>query len=417
MTCALQLTAKQVAAIKPLEKKKAYEDGNGLRLMVYPSGTKNWVLRHTVGGKRRESGLGGYPAVSLADARSKAAFLRSGQILATTTALVPVAANDQVVRSPCKPVTFEAAAREFYAMHKGIWKGRQAGLNWIGRMVNYAFPLIGSKLCSDIGSPDMLAVLRPIWREKISTADKLRVNLGQVMKAAKAAGYCGADNASAVDDALQALPKGKRDGKGHPAMRLEDVPGFFRSLHGMSECDILLRCALAFTVLTGKRSGEVRLAKWSEFKDLDKRLWNIPGERMKMGRAHREPLSLHALAILELARHCNDNLEYVFPNRDTGEPFSDMAMLQIMRRSGYMDADGKPVTVHGFRATFRTWAAEETNYPRAICELALAHGNPDKIEAAYQRSDLEAKRRAMMEEWAAAAVGFAPAPERLLLAA
>jgi integrase len=417
MTTGNQLTAKFVEAVKSQETRKKYDDGNGLKLVVQPAGSKNWILRHTVNGRRVEKGLGGYPAVSLAQARIYAEKERRGEVWSSSTALMPVApVPDPVLRSPYKPVTFEAAAREFYAMHKGIWKGRQAALNWIGRMVKYAFPLIGSKLCSDVGSPDMLAVLRPIWREKISTADKLRVNLAQVMKAAKAAGYCGADNASAVDDALQGLPKGKRDGKGHPAMRLEDVPDFFRSLYGMSECDVLLRCALAFTVLTGKRSGEVRLAKWSEFKDLDKRLWNIPGERMKMGRAHREPLSVHALNILEIARRCNDDSEYVFPNRETGQPFSDMAMLQIMRRSGYMDADGKPVTVHGFRATFRTWAAEETNYPPAICELALAHGNPDKIEAAYQRSDLEAKRRAMMEDWAKAAVGFAHAG-RLLLAA
>jgi integrase len=164
---------------------------------------------------------------------------------------------------------------------------------------------------------------------------------------------------------------------------------------------------MAFVVLTAKRSGEVRLAEKTEIRERDA-MWVIPASRMKAGRSHREPLTPHAMEILRQAQDLSGDSPYIFPNLNTGKPYSDMALLSLLRRNGHT------ATVHGFRSTFRTWAAEETNHPRAICELALAHGNPDKIEAAYQRSDLEAKRRVMMMEWATAAIGKFMLPQLVL---
>jgi integrase len=393
MTVGFQLTARKVGAIKATGKKQVFTDGNGLRLIVEPSGSKRWLLRRMVGGKDKELGLGGYPAVSLEEARSKASALRAGSALPVIRKSTHSIAGTAVSGSG---TTFEEAAREYFEMHKGSWKARAGATNWMSRMTMHAFPKIGRVDMREFSSANVLAVLKPIWTTLPGIAKKLRVDMGAVVSLAVANRWCGPEASHAIMLASRALPRQPKS-EGHEAMPVEAVPGFFRELQDI-RADVALRLAMAFLILTAKRSGEVRLAERVEIREGDA-MWTIPASRMKAGRAHREPLTPQAMAILRQAQALSGDSPYVFPNPNTGKPYSDMALLSLLRRNGHT------ATVHGFRATFRTWAAEETNYPRAICELALAHGNPDKIEAAYQRSDLEAKRRAMMKDWAKAAVG------------
>ncbi|GEP55360.1 tyrosine-type recombinase/integrase [Reyranella soli] len=393
MTVGFQLNARKVAAIKATGKKQVFTDGNGLRLIVEPAGSKRWLLRRMVEGKDREFGLGGYPAVSLDVARARAAALRAGSALPVT----PKSSG-----SPIPPgvtgsgATFEEAAREFFEMHKASWKARAGATNWMSRMTMHAFPKIGGVDMREFSSADVLAVLKPIWTTLPGIAKKLRADIGAVVSLAVANRWCGAEASNAVAIAARALPRQPKS-EGHEAMPMEAVPGFLRELHDI-QADPLLKLAMAFVILTAKRSGEVRIAERAEIREEDA-MWIIPASRMKAGRAHREPLTPQAMAILRQAQVLSGDSPYIFPNLNIDKPYSDMALLSLLRRNGHT------ATVHGFRATFRTWAAEETNYPRAICELALAHGNPDKIEAAYQRSDLEVKRRALMSDWASAAVG------------
>jgi integrase len=393
MTVGFQLTARKVGAIKATGKKQVFTDGNGLRLIVEPSGSKRWLLRRMIDGKDKELGLGGYPAVSLAEARAKASALRAGLALPAT----PKSPRSTIAPATTgSGTTFEEAAREYFQMHKGSWKARAGATNWMSRMTMHAFPKIGGVDMGQFSSADVLAVLKPIWTTLPGIAKKLRVDMGAVVSLAIANRWCGPEASNAVMLAARALPRQPKS-EGHEAMPVEAVPGFFRELPDI-RADVLLRLAMAFLILTAKRSGEVRLAEKVEIREGDA-MWTIPASRMKAGRAHREPLTRQAMAILQQAQALSGDSPYLFPNPNTGKPYSDMALLSLLRRNGHT------ATVHGFRATFRTWAAEETNYPRAICELALAHGNPDKIEAAYQRSDLEAKWRAMMHDWAKAAVG------------
>jgi integrase len=391
MTVGFQLTARKVGAIKATGKKQVFTDGNGLRLIVEPSGSKRWLLRRMIDGKDREVGLGGYPAVSLEEARTKAAALRAGSALPAIRKSPHSIAGTAVSGSG---TTFEEAAREYFEMHKG--KARAGATNWMSPMTMHAFPKIGGVDMGQFSSADVLAVLKPIWTTLPGIGKKLRVDMGAVVSLAIANRWCGPEASNAVMLAARALPRQPKS-EGHEAMPVEAVPGFFRELQDF-RADMLLRLAMAFLILTAKRSGEVRLAEKAEIREGDA-MWTIPASRMKAGRIHREPLTPQAMGILRQAQALSGDSPYIFPNPNTGKPYSDMALLSLLRRNGHT------ATVHGFRATFRTWAAEETNYARAICELALAHGNPDKIEAAYQRSDLEAKRRAMMNDWAKAAIG------------
>jgi integrase len=290
-------------------------------------------------------------------------------------------------------------------MHKGSWKARAGATNWMSRMTMHAFPKIGGVDMREFSSTDVLAVLKPIWTTLPGIAKKLRVDIGAVVSLAVANRRCGVEALNAVAIGAKALPRQPKS-EGHEAMALEAVPGFLRELQDI-RADMLLRLAMAFVILTAKRSGEVRLAEKAEIRERDD-MWAIPASRMKAGRAHREPLTPHAMGILRQAQELSGDSPYIFPNLNTDKPYSDMALLSLLRRNGHT------ATVHGFRSTFRTWAAEETNHPRAICELVLAHGNPDKIEAAYQRSDLEAKRRAMMIDWATAAIGKSMLPQLVL---
>jgi integrase len=254
----------------------------------------------------------------------------------------------------------------------------------------YALPLIGDMPVNEIDSPHVLRVLSPIWLSKPETARRVRQRIGTVLSWAKAAGYRAGDNP--VEGVGKGLPKQRDRNEHHSAMPFAEVPTFIARLRGDSEQGEITRLALEFLILTATRTGEVLGARWQEFDELGQ-VWTIPDDRMKAARAHRVPLSSRCLEILKRAKLLSAGSPFIFPGRTNTRPMSNMVFLMTLRR---MDV---PFTAHGFRSSFRDWAAESTNHAREICEMALAHTISNKVEAAYRRGDLLEKRKQIMADW------------------
>lgn len=354
-------------------------DGHGLYLRVDKGGLRYWVQRITIQGKRREIGIGSPDFVSLADAR----------LAAYENRRLARAGGDplQARREARAVLTFEEAARTVHDLHKPTWKNPKHGDQFINTLATYAFPVMGKTRMSEVSSADVLSVLTPIWLEKPETARRVRQRIGTVMKWGIAQGWR-KDNPA--DTIARALPKQTDTKKHRKALPYPEVNGFLDVLHG-SRAGLSTRLALEFLILTAARSGEVRLAAWSEI-DLAAKVWEIPDERMKMKRPHRVPLSKRALAIVRQAEGLDPDL--LFPGTKLGRPLSDMTLSKLVKELGF------DVDVHGFRTSFRTWTQERTNFPNEVAEAALAHLSGDAVERAYARSDLFEKRRKMMEAWA-----------------
>lgn len=376
---------KALSALKVRSLKEAgrYADGNGLYLVVDPSGAKRWMLRTVVQGRRRDIGLGGTSLVSLAEAREKALSYRKR----AREGGDPLAEKRRV---EAKTPTFGEAARRVFDEHLPSWKNSKHASQWMNTLQQYAFSTIGDMPVNEIDSPHVLRVLSPIWLSKPETARRVRQRIGTVLSWAKAAGYRTGDNP--VEGVAKGLPKQRDRNEHHAAMPFAEVPAFVARLQGAADQGEITRLAIEFLILTAARTGEVLGAKWREI-DKPGHVWTIPADRMKAGRAHRVPLSSRCLDILERARLLSAGSDFIFPGRTITRPMSNMAFAMMLRR---MDV---PFTVHGFRSSFRDWAAERTNYSREICEMALAHTVSNKVEAAYRRTDLFDKRRALMEEW------------------
>ncbi len=370
--------------IRSLKEPGRYADGNGLYLVVDPSGAKRWMLRTVVQGRRRDIGLGGTSLVSLAEAREKALSYRKraregGDPLA-----------DKRRQAEAKAPMFREAAQKVFDEHLPSWKNSKHALQWMNTLRQYAFPAIGDMPVNEIDSPHVLRVLSPIWLSKPETARRVRQRIGTVLSWAKAAGYRTGDNP--VEGVAKGLPKQRDRNEHHAAMPFAKVPAFVARLQGAADQGEITRLALEFLILTATRTGEVLGAKWREI-DESGQVWTIPADRMKAGRAHRVPLSSRCLEILGRSQLLGAGSEYLFPGRTFIGPMSNMAFNMMLRR---MDV---PFTVHGFRSSFRDWAAECTNYSRELCEMALAHIVGNKVEAAYRRGDLFEKRRSLMEDW------------------
>ncbi|MCY4131172.1 MAG: integrase arm-type DNA-binding domain-containing protein [Nitrospira sp.] len=370
-----KLTATKVKAIT---EPGMYGDGGTLFFCVAPGGSKSWIQRITINGKRHDMGLGGWPLTSLAEAREQAfenrKLARSGGD--------PLALK----RRPDVP-TFREAVEKVIAIHEPTWKdgGKTAKL-WRATLRDYALPKIGHKRVSDITSADVLSVVSAIWNTKHETARKVKRRTGTVLKWAVVQGYR-ADNP--VDALSAALPKADNH-KGH-----------FRTIHhsNVTEAVSVVRAsganrstvlAYEFLTLTAGRSSEVRLARWEEV-DLDTRTWTIPSARMKAAREHRVPLSSRALAILNEAKMRFGESGLIFPASGSGA-ISDATLSKLSREN---DIQGTP---HGMRAAFRSWCAD-ANISREIAEACLAH-TVKGVEGAYQRSDLFKRRRSVMQKWA-----------------
>ena len=362
-----------------------YADGNGLYLIVDKSGNRRWMLRTTIKAKHKrcDIGLGGLSSVSLKEARKEAARLRSA-------ARSGVDLITERQRSKRVVPTFADAARTVHREHKKSWKNKKHAAQWMNTLETYAFPILEDRPVSHIDSPDVLAVLSPIWLAKPETARRVRQRIGTVLDWAKVAGYRSGENpVASVSRGLPTQPKGQQH---FAALPYDDLPAFIQELHA-SNASMTTRLALEFLILTATRSGEVRLAQWSEI-DFANRSWSIPAKRMKSGKMFRVPLSTRCMEILTEAQPLSGDCGFIFPGQKSNKPLSDMVFVQVLRRME------KNCTGHGFRSTFRDWASEKTNFSRAVCEMALAHAVADKTEAAYLRGDLFDKRRELMDTWA-----------------
>ena len=354
-----------------------YADGNGLYLVVEETGAKRWILRTVVQGTRTDLGLGGLTLVSLKTAREKA--------VAQRTIARDGGDPRQERRDRDAIPTFEKAARTVHEEYSPTWRNPKHAAQWINTLTEYVFPIFGKKRVSEIDTPDVKRALSPIWLKKPETARRVKQRIGTVLDWAKTSGYRAGD--SPVEAVTDGLPDQPKNGGHHAAMKYADVGAFIEKLRA-HDCAESIRLAFEFMILTAARTGEVIGAQWGE---IDGETWTIPAGRMKAEREHRVPLSARCSQILEQARELGG--PYCSPGRTKDKPLSNMVFLMTLRR---MDVD---TTAHGFRSSFRDWAAEQTNYPRDVAEMALAHTIKDKTEAAYRRGDLFEKRAMLMAEW------------------
>ena len=372
------------AEAKSIAKSGRYRAGETLFLNVAPGGSKSWVQRLTIDGRRRDIGLGGYPLVSLAEAR-EAAFENRKLARAGGDPL----AEKRRRRTP----TFREAANAVHEANRPRWRNNHHIASWMQTLERHAFPILGDMAVDRIGREDVLGVLAPIWGEKQETARRVRQRIRTVLRWSQAHGHVEHNAAGeAIDGALPAMPAVRQHLR---ALPYADVPEALRLVEA-SNASLAVRLCFRFAVLTAARSGEARGAVWGEI-DTGAREWRIPGSRMKGGREHRQPLSDAAMAVLEQAREIRDGSGLVFPSpARPGRPLSDMAMTKLLRDVGLADR----TTTHGLRSSFRDWASECTDAPHAVMELCLAHAVGDSTERAYARSDLLEKRRALMQSWA-----------------
>jgi integrase len=344
-------------------------------------------------GRAREMGLGAEHTVTLAEVRAKATDCRK-LLLAKVD---PIEARDAAAASSAldaaRSITFTECATAYIKAHRAGWKNAKHAEQWTNTLETYCGRVFGALPVQGVDTGLVLKALEPIWTEKPETATRVRGRIESVLDWATSRGYRAGDNPARwrghIDNLLPALKKKLRV-KHHAALPFDQMGAFMAVLR--SQEGTAAR-ALEFLILTAARTGEVIGAKWDEI-DLRTALWTVPSERMKAGNEHRVPLSPRTVAIIRELEKAHQG-DYVFPGQKEGAPLSNMAMLELLKRMERAD-----LTVHGFRSTFRDWAAERTNYPREVCEMALAHTVSNQVEAAYRRGDLFTKRVALMREWA-----------------
>ena len=384
----IPLNAKKVEALTKVGTKPGrHADGNGLYLIT-GSGSPWWCLMFRWQGRRKEMGLGRLDAVSLADARDKAGEARR----MVANGVNPIEARKAEAKAREADATnFGAFADEWLKGLSHGFRNEKHKAQWAMTLKEYAAPLRPMKL-GDIGTDDVLKVLKPLWQSKPETATRLRGRIERVLDAGRVKGLRQGENPARWRGHLDALlPKPEKLRRGHhKALGYADVPGFSASLRASESVSAL---ALEFLILTAARTGEVLGAMWAEF-DLDGKLWTVPAARMKAKRGHRVPLTPRALDILRKVEKVR-NGDLVFPGLRRGKPLSNMALAMTLRRLGLDE-----VTVHGFRSAFRDWCGNETAFPREVAEAALAHVVGDKAEQAYRRGDALDKRRKLMAAWA-----------------
>lgn len=380
-----KLSALKVKAAKP----GRHADGDGLYLLVKDTGARSWLLRVQVDGKRRDIGLGSASTLGLADAREKAAEYRK----LAKTGVDPVAARKKaLVEIP----TFEVAATHCHAELKRGWKNQRHVDSWLSSLRTHTFPSFGDKPVDAITSIMVRDAIAPIWLDRPETAQRILQRITAVLDFAHIKGWRPTE--TSLRSVRKGLPRQPPTDNHFKAMPYAELPGYMQKLTGADPT--VGRDALRFTILTAVRSNEARFADWSEI-DLDKGVWSIPAGRMKMNQPHVVPLSRPAMEILHRrwrARERDSGL--VFPSSlkktDGGQrAISDMTMLKVLRDDKFDE-----YTVHGFRSSFTDWAAEETDFRKEVVDKALAHKLPDRVEAAYRRTDFFEKRRTLMAAWA-----------------
>jgi integrase len=395
------LDARTVKYAKP----GRHADGGGLHLLVKKSGARSWVFRYMLKGKSRDLGLSrcpeamailrsaGHDELTLAQARDVATIYR----LKVKAGIDPIAEREdiaiakaaEVKAQKAAKVRFKDVAQAYIDANEDNWKNSKHRQQWKNSLATYVYPVMGDLAVSDIETTHVLAAIEPIWKDKAETASRVRGRIETVLDAAKVREYRTGENPARWRGHLSLiLPARTKLSRGHhKAEPYLSVPQILKQLRSRKAVAAL---ALEFTILTAARTGEVLGATWDEI-DIAKAVWTIPSKRMKAGREHRVPLAKRAMEIVQHVRLLGGSYVFSGPN---GGPLSGMAMAMLLRR---MKTD---VTVHGFRSSFRDWAAECTGYPHEVCEMALAHTIGNKAEAAYRRGDLFEKRRRLMDEWA-----------------
>jgi len=379
-----------------------YSDGGGLYLRVTTHGGKFWVFRFMLNGKAREMGLGAEHTVTLANARDKAQECR--KLLSEGIDPIELRDMDEAQKrlKAARTQTFKACAEAYIDAHKESWRNAKHASQWVNTLATYVYPVFGEIPVQDVDTALIMKVLEPLWKKKAETASRIRGRIEAILDWASVREYRKGDNPARWRGHLEnLLPRRSKVQRieHQPALPYDRIGHFMATLKDQEGSASL---ALAFTILTASRTSETIGAAWDEI-DLQKKLWTIPASRIKGGREHRVPLSEPALDILkELQKQrglINPKSEkvkndWVFTGQRKGKPLSNMAMLALLKRMKRTD-----ITVHGFRSTFRDWAAEQTAYPREIVEACLAHASGDKVERAYLRTDFFDRRRQLMDVW------------------
>ncbi|MBB4096471.1 tyrosine-type recombinase/integrase [Sphingomonas kyeonggiensis] len=372
------LTALQVKNARP----GRHADGRGLYLVVRDSGSRAWVLRAQVEGKRQDFGLGAADKVSLSQARAKAsefrAKLKSGESVRTAKAAAKTVP------------TFSETARSCHMAIKGGWANKRHSDSWLASLDRHIFPWIGDRRVDEITSVMVRDALAPIWMKTPETARRALQRIGTVLDYAHIEGWC--PHEAALRSVTKGLPKQPADEGHFEAMPYADVPAFYARLQALPETPG--RDALMFTIFTAARSGETRHATWPEF-DLQAATWSIPPARMKMKKLHVVPLTPPVIELLRRRWRLRSEDHGLAFSTDGLRPLSDMTMTKVLRDFGL-----EKITVHGFRSSFTDWAAEKTKVPKEVVDKALAHKLIDRVEAAYRRTDFFERRRRLMESWA-----------------
>ena len=380
-----------------------YADGGGLYLQITPQGVKSWLFRYMQHGKSHALGLGAVHAISLADARIKAGECR--KLLASDIDPLAVRKSDKEKAKlvAARSRTFKQCAEAYVDAHKAAWRNEKHIWQWSNTLERFAYPVFGDLPVQDVDVALICKVLEPIWATKTETATRIRGRIEVILDWATTREYRQGENPARWRGHLENLlarPSKVQKVKHQPALPYDQIGNFMVTL---KEQDGTAALAMAFTILTATRTSEVIGATWDEI-DLQKKIWTIPATRIKAGREHRVPLSQPALHILhemkkqhDMTNPKNDKTKdrWVFTGQKQGNPLSNMAMLMLLKRMGRKD-----ITVHGFRSSFRDWAAEQTHFARDVAEMALAHAIGDKVEAAYRRGDLFDKRCQLMAAWA-----------------
>ncbi|WP_425992911.1 tyrosine-type recombinase/integrase [Afipia sp. DC4300-2b1] len=374
-----RLTARTVATVKEVGR---YADGNGLYLSLSKNGGKRWVFLYRSAGRIREKGLGSAAAVSLKDARLKADEVRKQ----LSAGLDPI--NEG--RKSQGVMTFAQCAKAYIASHEAGWSNPKHADQWRNTLKTYAEPVIGKVPVNKVDVSHIMNILDPIWRTKTETASRVRGRIESILDWAAVKKYRSSENPARLKGHLDhLLPRRQKVAKvqHHPALPYKDIPAFMADLRTREGTGAL---ALEFTILTAARTNETLGAKWDEI-DLESKVWTVPADRMKARVLQAQPLSDRSIEIL---KSLSTDTEYVFPGNGDNNPMSSMSLLAVLKRMNHSD-----ITTHGFRSTFRDWAAETTEFPNEVVEMALAHTVKNKAEAAYRRGNMLDRRRVLMDAW------------------
>jgi integrase len=385
-----RLSAVKVANLK---QRGMYADGGGLYLQVSQNGTRSWIFRFKQSGRSRDMGLGSLTAVSLATAREIAADCRRKRSAGLDPIETRKADRREAQLAAARSMTFDQCRDAFIEAHMEGWRNAKHRAQWTNSLAAYVTPIFGSLPTQRIDVDLVVKALGPIWSTKPETGARVRGRIERILDWAKVRGFRQGENPARWRGHLDVLLPARskvRQVQHHAALPYSEIGTFMAALRTR---DGVAARALEFTILTAARTGEVLGSRWEEI-DLQTKVWTVPASRMKAGREHRVPLSRAAISLLKNMRSTGRN-DLVFPGERRGKPLSNMSMLMTLRRMGRND-----LTAHGFRSTFRDWAAECTNFPREVAEGALAHVVGDKAEAAYRRGDLFEKRRRLMDAWA-----------------